>query len=345
MQRLDRHRPDADQRPQGARLSPVGVGQPHARAGDPAGLPGDLRVDRLPRRDRGGLRPDHRGGLGPAVQPGLLRRLQPRAHQPRRQGAPTAHDQESHIRLDAGGGRLRRRPLPQHHPRRDPQGEQHPRGRGGQGDREHPARRQHRADQRAGAHLQPARHRHRGGPRRGREQVELPPLPSRPGGRALYRGRPLLPHPQGAGDRLPPGDHPRRAAAERQHGGLRGEPGNQAHDAARHAARWEPRPGARAHLQGELPGSAQHPGGRHRPRAYGLRHRRRRPRSLGQPRRGRGRVRHPPHSRARPRDLRRGDPGRRPSPVPRPGPRAYPRLRQARRRALRRQAGPVDGRL
>ncbi len=87
-----------------------------------------------------------------------------------------------------------------------------PRRRGRQGHREHPARRQHRPHQRARHPLQPARHRHRGGAAGGRLQVELPRLPPRPRRRPLHRRRPLLPHPQGAGGRLPPRDHPRRAA-------------------------------------------------------------------------------------------------------------------------------------
>ena len=47
--------------------------------------------------------------LGPEVQQGLLRRLQPRAHQSRRQGAPPHHHPQGHLRLDARSGRVRRR--------------------------------------------------------------------------------------------------------------------------------------------------------------------------------------------------------------------------------------------
>ena len=45
-------------------------------------------------------------------------------------------------------------------------------------------------------------------------------LPFRPGPgrRPLHRRRSLLPDAQGAGDRLPPGDDPRRPPAQRQHG-------------------------------------------------------------------------------------------------------------------------------
>ena len=48
-------------------------------------------------------------------------------------------------------------------------------------------------------------------------------LPFRPGPgrRPLHRRRSVLPDAQGAGDRLPPGDDPRRPAHQRQHGHLR----------------------------------------------------------------------------------------------------------------------------
>ena len=51
--------------------------------------------------------------------------------------------------------------------------------RGGQGDREHPARPQHRADERAGADLRPARHPHRRRAGGRRHQVELPAVHAR----------------------------------------------------------------------------------------------------------------------------------------------------------------------
>ena len=109
--------------------------------------------------------------VGPDVQPRLLRRLQPGAHQPGRQAASPDDDQEDHVGLDAGGRRLRRLAVREHRQGRHAQGIEHPRRRSGQGDREHAARRQHRADQRAGADLQPPRHRHRGSAAR-------PPAPS-----------------------------------------------------------------------------------------------------------------------------------------------------------------------
>ena len=52
-----------------------------------AGRHRGVRIDRLPGRHGRVLRPDHRELLGAQVQPGLLRRLQPGAHQSRRQGS------------------------------------------------------------------------------------------------------------------------------------------------------------------------------------------------------------------------------------------------------------------
>ena len=56
---------------------------------------------------------------------------------------------------------------------------EHQRRRGRQGYREHAARPQHRADQRAGAHLQSHGHRHRGRARGRRHQMELPAVSRR----------------------------------------------------------------------------------------------------------------------------------------------------------------------
>ena len=50
---------------------------------------------------RGNLRADPRARVGAQVQPGLLRRLQPRAHQPGRPRAPAADHPQGHLRLDA----------------------------------------------------------------------------------------------------------------------------------------------------------------------------------------------------------------------------------------------------
>jgi hypothetical protein len=96
-----------------------------------------------------------------------------RADQPRRQGP--------HPRTHRKGRLGFRRPHPR--PARQglwhgrtgghPPGQQHPRGRGRQGDREHPAGPEHRADERAFHDLRPHGHRHVGGTGGGRQQVEL----------------------------------------------------------------------------------------------------------------------------------------------------------------------------
>ena len=65
--------------------------------------------------------------------------------------------------------------------------------RGGQGHREHAARPQHRAHERARGHLRPPRHPHHRRARGRRHEVELPPVPPRPRRRSLHRRRPLLP--------------------------------------------------------------------------------------------------------------------------------------------------------
>jgi UDP-N-acetyl-D-galactosamine dehydrogenase len=115
-----------------------------------------------------------------------------------------------------------------------------------EGHREHPARREHRAHQRTGAHLQPPRHQHRRGAAGGRHEVELPAIPPGPGGRPLHRRGPVLPDAQGAGDWLPPGNDPGRPPPERQHAAVRGGRGHQADDAQAHPCGWLARAGARA---------------------------------------------------------------------------------------------------
>ena len=61
----------------------------------------DLRVHRVSGVHRGGVRADSRARVGAEIQPRLFRRLQPRAHQPRRQGAPAHHHPQGDLRLDA----------------------------------------------------------------------------------------------------------------------------------------------------------------------------------------------------------------------------------------------------
>ena len=101
--------------------------------------------------------PGARADVGAEVEAGLLRRLQPGAHQPgrprahadqRRQGGRRRHarDARQGRRALRDDRRARRAPLQQHQGRR-----------GLQGDREHPARPQHRADERAGDHLRAGR--------------------------------------------------------------------------------------------------------------------------------------------------------------------------------------------
>jgi UDP-N-acetyl-D-galactosamine dehydrogenase len=60
--------------------------------------------------------------LRPALQRGLLRRLQPGTHQSRRQAASRDQHPQGHVRLHAGRRRFRRCAVRQHHHRRHPQG-------------------------------------------------------------------------------------------------------------------------------------------------------------------------------------------------------------------------------
>ena len=186
---------------------------------------GGVRIHRLSRRHRGGLRP----GPGPRLRPQARHRLRPGlfagADQPRRPRAPAGAHRQGRVgpgRGDAGagGGGLWR-----HRPGRPAPGAVDPRRRGGQGDREHPARPQHRADERAGDDLRPAGPAHRRCAGRRRHQMELPEVPARPGRRPLHRRRSLLPDRQGRGGGLPAGDDPRRPPHQRPDGRL---PGGQA---------------------------------------------------------------------------------------------------------------------
>ena len=113
-------------------------------------------------------------------------------------------------------------------------------------------------------------------------QVELPAVPARPGRRPLHRRRPVLPDPQGPGDRLPPGDDPGRAAASTTAWALyvAGEVVKLMTSKRIHVE-GRARAGAGPDLQGELPGPAQHQGGRHRARAREVRRQGRRLRPLG----------------------------------------------------------------
>ena len=99
--RLHRHRADADRRVQAAGPDAAREVERVGRQGAEEGRRRRLRIDRLSRLHRRGLRPDPGAGLGPQVQQGLLRRLQPRADQSGRQGAPRPDHPQGDVGLDA----------------------------------------------------------------------------------------------------------------------------------------------------------------------------------------------------------------------------------------------------
>ena len=198
------------------------------------GRGGDLRIDRLSRLHRERLRSDPGARLGPRTST----RTSSSATAPSGSTPATASAGSSTSSRSPAARRRRRRrrsmrsiativPAGTHLGVVD-QGR-----RGGQGHREHPARPQHRADERARHHLPQAGHRHERGAGGGGDQVELPAVPARPGRRPLHRRRSLLPDPPGRGDRLPPAGDPRRAADQRRHGRVCRRTGRAADDAAR----------------------------------------------------------------------------------------------------------------
>ncbi len=142
---------------------------------------------------------------GSALQRRFLRRLQPRAHQSRRQAAPPGNHHEGHLRLDARSRRFRRCAVSADHHRRHPQGRVSIQVAEAAKVIENTQRDLNIAlinelaliFNRLGIDTQ------RGAGGR-RHQVEFPAVPARPGRRPLHRRRSLLPDPQGAGDRLPP---------------------------------------------------------------------------------------------------------------------------------------------
>ena len=109
LQCLHRHRADAHRRHKRPDLTPLLKASETIGKVAQAGRHRHLRIHCLPRRHRRRLRAGAGKGLRSQVQPRFLRRLQPRAHQPRRQGAPRHHDQKGHLRLHAGSRRPRRR--------------------------------------------------------------------------------------------------------------------------------------------------------------------------------------------------------------------------------------------
>ena len=206
-------------------------------------------------------------GLGARLQQGFLRGLFPRAHQSRRSPPSPVGDHQGDVGLDARSRRSRRSGLCPRRHRRHPPGEFDPHRRSLEGDREHPARRQHRPRQRARAIVQGDG---TGDPRnsRGRRhEMEFPRLHARARRRALHRGRSLLPHAQGAIGRLPPGDDPGRPPHQRRHGAMGRARHRQADAAPQAGDRARAHPGDGADLQGELPRHPQHQGGRSRARA------------------------------------------------------------------------------
>ena len=114
-------------------------------------------------------------------------------------------------------------------------------------------------------------------------QVELPAVPARPGGRPLHRRRSLLPDLQGRAGRLPPADDPCRPAHQRQYGPVRRNAADQEHDRRGHQPENGPGTGARAHVQGKLPGSQEYAGRRYRRGTGKLRVDGGRARPLGEP--------------------------------------------------------------
>ncbi len=109
----------------------------------------------------------------------FLRRLFARADQPRRPRTHADADHQGRLRRHAGDTRARRADLSDGRQRGRAPRVEHQGRRGGQGDREHPARPEHRADERTRADLSSARDRHDGGTAGGRHQVELPAVSAR----------------------------------------------------------------------------------------------------------------------------------------------------------------------
>jgi hypothetical protein len=182
------------QRPQGAvrgrlpdhcRAHPGGRGAPprfrtaHRRQPQRGTAPqarcrGHLRIHRVPRRHRGGVHPGDRARVGQALEARLLRWLQPGTHQPRRPRAHAHQRDQGGVRRHARDAGTRGRPVRAHRQAGRAPHQQHQGRRGLQGDREHPARPEHRTDERAGDHLRQGRHRHQRSAHRRRHEVELP---------------------------------------------------------------------------------------------------------------------------------------------------------------------------
>ena len=111
LQHVHRHGADAGRQEQPARADAAEGRERDRRQRAEEGRRRRLRVDGLSRLHGRVLRADPRAAVGAQVQQGFLLRLQPRAHQSRRQAASAADDQEGHVGLDARDRRLRRRAL------------------------------------------------------------------------------------------------------------------------------------------------------------------------------------------------------------------------------------------
>ena len=138
-----------------------------------------LRIDGLSGRHRGSVHTRPGEILGHAVEEGFPRRLFARAHQSRRPGAHADEDTEGGLGRRRGNAGEGRGALREHRHRRRAPRVQHQGRRGRQGDREHAARPQHRAHERARHPVRPDRHRHARGAAGRRHQVELPAVPAR----------------------------------------------------------------------------------------------------------------------------------------------------------------------
>jgi hypothetical protein len=129
------------------------------------------------------------------------------------------------------------------HLRRDDQRRRLPRGvdqdrRGGQGDRERPARHQHRLHERGRADLRQDRRQHLGRARRGADQVEFPRPSSRGWSAATASASILITSAIWRRSSTPPAGGARRARHQRRHGGVDRRPPARAARRQSRDARW-----------------------------------------------------------------------------------------------------------
>ena len=160
-------------------------------------------------------------GLGPGRGHRLQARLFAGADQSGRSRAPPGDDHQGRRRAKT---RRRSSASPRVYgadrARRHSQGALDPGRRSRQGHREHPARSEHRADERACDHLRSARHPTRDVLAAAAHEMELPVVHARARRRPLHRRRPVLLDRAGRERRLSPGCHPRRPPHQRRHGRL-----------------------------------------------------------------------------------------------------------------------------